>query len=165
MDLNSPLELNAASIWQETRKRAYSFFCPLCTSPRHARMIPNPYRAILIFRVLLTAGFLALIASPWLAWKGVVVVFPLWVGFEMIYRMKARQDIECPHCGFDPYLYLSDREQANVRVKEHFRRRYEEAGVPLPEAAKVPPPNSRRSPSVRTAPKSRAREKAPEMSP
>jgi hypothetical protein len=132
------LESFSQSLWQERHSKNFSFFCPLCTSPRRTAMRPNPYQPILLFRVFLSSLLIALALSPWWGWKGIVAFFPLWIGFELIYRAKARQEIECPHCGFDPFLYMHDPERANTSVKAHFQKRFEERGIPYPPAASPP---------------------------
>lgn len=102
--------------------QCFSFFCALCSQPRKISMKPTPYQPIYFFRVGVATAFFTLVFWNFFGWKGIAVLFPFWVIFEWIYRTKLRQQMECPHCGFDPYLYQANRELANAKVKAHFAK-------------------------------------------
>jgi len=82
-----------------------------------------------IFQVILTAMICMLLTWPWMAWKGVVVVFPLWVVFEIYYRINLRSLIACERCGFDPYLFLQDNRLAKKEIEQYWARKCDEIGV------------------------------------
>ena len=132
------MELNSfsKSLWQEHQKKNFKFFCPLCSSPRETSMHPKPHQPILVFRVFVTSLAVMLCTWNWMGWKGIVSFIPLWIAFEWTYRSKVRLQVECPHCGFDPYLYVSRPEAANARVKEHFKKVFDERGIPYPPVSK-----------------------------
>jgi hypothetical protein len=79
-------------------------------------------------------------------WKGLVSFIPFWCIFEVIYRTRARATIYCKSCGFDPYLFLVDTELAKKEVDGHWRKKFEEKGIPYPE----PPGAPKKQPSPKT---------------
>ena len=124
------------SIWRERYTKDFSFYCPMCTSPRRIGMHPRPGRPIHFAQVGITAIFLTLITAhflPWIGWKAIVCFVPLWIGFETIYRAKVRAAVACGQCGFDPALYLVEPGKARHAIREHWRKRFEEKGIPFPE--------------------------------
>ncbi|MBI2712650.1 MAG: hypothetical protein HYX41_07350 [Bdellovibrio sp.] len=110
-----------------------------------------------VSQVVLTAVFFTICTSPWLAWKGIVSVFPFWAGFEFIYRWRMRAALPCPHCGFDPYLFLIDEDWAKKEVEAHWRKKFADHGIPYPEKGKpaegASPPASPPGPSPEEAAK------------
>jgi hypothetical protein len=70
---------------------------------------------------------------PWLQWKGVFSFLPLWIVFEVSYRTRVRADIRCRSCGFDPLLYLVDVQKAREEIREHWKKKFQEKGIPFPE--------------------------------
>lgn len=124
------------SIWKEAPGQCYSFYCPLCKSSRNLKMHPRPGQIRHFAQVGITTVLLsALVAHfvPWIGWKTLVGFVPLWIGFETVYRARVRTSAACQHCGFDPFLYLSDRKRARNAIREHWRKRYEEKGLEFPE--------------------------------
>jgi hypothetical protein len=55
--------------------------------------------------------------------KGIVLFVPLWIGFEVLYRMRVRAEMSCLECGFDPYLYLSDIPRARLQMEEFWKNK------------------------------------------
>lgn len=84
-------------------------------------------------QLVLTSIVFALATSHWFSWKGIVVFVPLAIVFEIVYRSRARVALNCPHCGFDPYLYLTDIKRAREEIEAHWRRKFAEKGIPYPE--------------------------------
>lgn len=62
-----------------------------------------------------------------------VSFFPFWILFEFFYRARTRVALSCPHCGFDPYLYLADAQWARDEMETYWRKKFEEKGTPFPE--------------------------------
>lgn len=120
------------SHYRERAGRVWSFYCPNCRAPRRVGIAlrPQPMHYV---QIALTAVFLTMVTWPWLAGKGWVSVFPLWVGFEAIYRVRARAQLHCDDCGFDPYLYLVDAQRAKTEIEAHWRKKFAERGIPYPE--------------------------------
>ncbi len=86
-----------------------------------------------LLQVATTAVFLTAVTWNWLEWKGLVSFAPMWIAFEVIYRLRARGLLACPHCGFDPYLQLTDARKAREEIEAHWRRKFAEKGIPYPE--------------------------------
>lgn len=143
MPINSTLEarlgrlhrddLKIKSFWKEKRTDLWSFYCPLCTSPRKVSYRPQPGGAWQVAQVASTAVFFTLVCWSYFSWKGLISFFPFWTLFEIIYRARVRAALNCPHCGFDPYLYLTDVPKARQEVENHWRKKFAEKGIPFPE--------------------------------
>lgn len=56
---------------------------------------------------------------------------------EFFVQFKYRLAIACPHCGFDPLLYIKSREKACEQVKQHLERRKNDPYVLLSPRAKL----------------------------
>jgi hypothetical protein len=125
--------------WKDRATKPYSFICPLCTSPRKIPYQPRPTARHFV-QMGLTAAFFTLVTWPVFAWKGFVSFIPLWTIFEILYRGRVRAALHCPHCGFDPYLYMVDVKRARTEVETHWRKKFEEKGIPFPEKPKEPEP-------------------------
>ena len=52
--------------------------------------------------------------------------------FEGYYRSRVRIALSCPHCGFDPYLYLTDVKRARQEIEAYWRKKFAEKGIPYP---------------------------------
>lgn len=125
------------SIWRERFTRGFEFYCPMCTTPRRIGMHPKPGQPIHFAQVGITAILIAGVVAqlfPWMGYKGLVSFLPLWIAFETIYRARVRAQVRCSKCGFDPVLYLVDVEKARGAIRDHWRLRFEEKGIPFPEA-------------------------------
>lgn len=137
-------DLAKRSIWDGKKKRdVWSFYCPLCACTRRVGGRPQPGGFKHIAQILITTAVFMIVTWPWFAWKGVVVVLPLWAFFEVFYRLRIRAALSCPNCGFDPFLYLRDRRRARQEVERHWRKIFEEKGIPYPEnPGKISQPRS-----------------------
>lgn len=135
--------------WEDRSSAAWSFFCPLCRATRTLASRPGITRRH-IFQMGLTTFIFMLTTWRWFEWKGIVAFVPLWAVFEAVFRSRQRIALKCPHCGFDPYLYLVDIQQAREQIENHWRKRFSEKGVPFPEKDKpeILSPRQSRSDSV-----------------
>jgi hypothetical protein len=119
------------SNWQENRTDIWSFYCPQCKIPRRV-----PYKAKPGLKhyaqVGLTAVIFMLLTWTWFSWKGIVAFIPLWTVFEVIYRGRVRAALSCDSCGFDPVLYLVDAKRARRDIEDHWKKKFEEKGIPYP---------------------------------
>ena len=98
-------------------------------------MHPKPGRPIHFAQVGITTVVLAIGMNalwPWIGVKALVAFVPLWIAFEVIYRAKVRASVVCRKCGFDPVLYLSDVDRTREAIRDHWRKRFEEKGIPFP---------------------------------
>jgi hypothetical protein len=143
--LNSqPFKKKPKLYWRDHASKAWAFICPHCTSPRKIPYQPRPTLRHYA-QIGVTAAFFTLLTWQWFGLKGMVSFLPFWITFETLYRSKVRGAMLCPHCGFDPYLYLVDVKRARAEIETHWRRKFAEKGVPFPE--KAPPPEPSAPPS------------------
>lgn len=87
-----------------------------------------------MIQIALTAAFMTLLAWHWLNWKGIFFFFPLWAGYEWIYRWRMRGMLACSVCGFDPYLFLIDEKWARREIEAHWKKKFAERGIAYPDA-------------------------------
>ena len=125
-------KLEIKSLWREQRRSGVSFLCPLCRTPRSVPHRTSPGLRHVV-QVAMTAVFLTAVTWNWFEWKGLVSFAPMWMAFELIYRIRARGMLACPHCGFDPYLQLTDARRAREEIEAHWRKKFAEKGIPYPE--------------------------------
>jgi hypothetical protein len=98
-------------------------------------MHPRPGQPIHFAQVGITTLLLAIAVRyfyPWIGWKALVSFVPLWIAFETIYRGRVRAHVTCGKCGFDPVLYLVDVEKTRAAIRDHWRKRFKEKGIPFP---------------------------------
>lgn len=118
--------------WKDRAPTSWSFFCPLCRTTRtlasQPRLVPRH-----LLQVALTTIIFMLATWSWFEWKGIVAFVPFWAVFELVFRSRQRIALKCPHCGFDPYLYLVDIQQAREQIENHWRKKFSEKGIPFPE--------------------------------
>lgn len=119
------------TVWQEARKDVWSFYCPQCKVPRRVPYRPKPSPKHFA-QVGLTSIVFTLATWNWFGWKGLVSFVPMWMVFEIIYRARMRSALNCANCGFDPVLYLVDAQRARREIEQHWRRKFEEKGIPYP---------------------------------
>ncbi len=128
-----PGEIPKKSLWRGGPVDSYSFYCPSCRVDRKVpyRSRPGGFRQIT--QVTSTAAFFTLLTWPWLDWKGIVSFVPFWTIFEFYYRTRMRASLSCPHCGFDPFLYLVDVKKAREEIERHWKAKFAERGIPFPQ--------------------------------
>lgn len=133
-DIFSPSEIKKLkTLWRDqTHTQGWSFICPLCRLSRRVPMHPKPQPRH-FGQVLLTSAFFTLLTWSLFTWKGLVSFIPFWCTFEVFYRTRARATLFCKNCGFDPYLFLQDTDLAKQEVETHWRKKFEQKGLPYPE--------------------------------
>jgi uncharacterized Zn finger protein (UPF0148 family) len=92
-------------------------FCPVCYQAYRLKL-PREVRIAHYLQVSLLGLLLAGALYPWLGFRAWVVLPPLWILFELIFRLWKRMEMVCPHCDFDPVVYKRDPALAKERVKE-----------------------------------------------
>lgn len=118
------------------KKPVKNFFCAFCRSPRTA----NLQKHIGFFEVLLSIVgstilmFLFFQGFDPRAFAFVAIFLSL---FEFFVQFKYRLAMICPHCGFDPLLYLKSKEKACAQVKEYLERRKNDPMVYLSSRPKL----------------------------
>jgi predicted RNA-binding Zn-ribbon protein involved in translation (DUF1610 family) len=141
------------TIWKDKRREAWSFFCPNCKAQRKLPYHPRPGRRRHFIQVGLTALAFTCATWSWFHWRGLVSFLPFWAFFEIFFRSRVRVALSCPHCGFDPYLYLTDVKRARAEIEKHWRGKFAEKGVPYPEPNRPEPaevPEKRNLTEMRT---------------
>jgi hypothetical protein len=100
-------------------------YCAFCKSPRRVfrRKHTGPFQWL---GCALAAAFLSYVFV-----QGIEpLAFGFFVGFlvaaEAFVQFRWRASVICSECGFDPVLYLQDRPEAVIRVKEHLKARAED---------------------------------------
>jgi len=119
--------------WRERTAETFAFFCPLCRVERKLPNHPNPWTPRFILQIALCTAVFTLASSPWLEFKGWVAFVPFWMLFEIVFRLRMRSKLLCDQCGFDPVLYLSDVQKARQEVEAHWRKVFEQKGIPYPQ--------------------------------
>ena len=117
-------------VWRNRNARAFGFFCPNCRAERKVKTHPSPSQSINYVRIALLTAVFTVGCWPWFGVKGLVSFVPFWAGFEVIFRSRMRVALQCPHCGFDPFVYLSDVQRARSDVEAHWRKICAAKGIP-----------------------------------
>ena len=94
-------------------------FCAFCKSPR--RIETKKHLG------WINVGLSGLFASVvmWVVWfelnpKAIVIFVMALVSSEIFIQIRWRLSLACPHCQFDPLVYLKNPEKASIRVRQHF---------------------------------------------
>lgn len=120
------------SLYRDRSGQIWSFYCPLCQVSRKLPIRPRPGSARQIAQVGIASAFTTLVFWPLFHFKGLFSFFLLWTAFEIGYRLYVRGRLGCPHCGFDPYLYMDDEVRAKTEIETHWRKKYADKGIPYP---------------------------------
>ena len=110
-------------------------YCAFCKTPRR---IFN--KKMLSFSNYFQAFGLAAVTS-YLFWqeldpRGLIIAIFFLILIEITHLVRSWVAVSCPHCGFDPALYIRNQAAACERVKGHLARRQEDPDVWL---ARKPP--------------------------
>jgi len=100
-------------------------------------MNPNPGTGTHFAQVLLTSAMVMLATWPWLEWKGIVSFLPIWIVFEVVYRIRIRAQMACPHCGFDPFLQMIDAKKSREEVISFWKKKFDEKGMEFLDAEQI----------------------------
>lgn len=141
----------------EKNQNTWMFFCPLCAVSRRLTGSKNPGKPIHFVQIGLCAAVFTLATYRWFELKGLVSFIPMWIVFETLFRTRVRARIRCSECGFDPFLCVADVDQAKREVENHWKKKFEEKGIPL-DLLRNPSPNGSR---IATQDKSSSHPKAP----
>ena len=117
------------------KRKCYCAFC------KHERII-NTQKTISAINLLLCA--LVAVAMGFIVWnqfdpKTLIIFAGILIMSEIFIKIKWRFSMVCPHCSFDPILYLKDHKKAADRVKIHLDG-YKEKNIenPMSVAKKNP---------------------------
>ena len=98
------------------KKPQMEFFCPLCRSPR---AFSSNYRLgrFHFIQIAFIGLVLVGISYPFIGFRGIFFVFPVWLCFDLFARTAFRKEIPCPYCGFDASWYQRDVKVSRDKVK------------------------------------------------
>jgi hypothetical protein len=70
------------------------------------------------------AGLMAFVMM-WIIWfevnpKAILIFVMALILSEIFIQIRWRLSLVCPHCQFDPLVYLKNPEKAAARIKQHF---------------------------------------------
>lgn len=133
------------------RQGKIHFFCPICKDHKSTKLDRKVgWRHHAAFS-LATAAIMIL-GWPVFGLRAVVFYFPIWMGFELIHRMRKRVSLVCEGCGFDPFLYKSDVERAREAMRKHWQTKIEKenwySGVKLKNYTTNPKDAGKQAPSA-----------------
>lgn len=117
---------------QDLKSRTWKYYCPLCHVQRALHQSAPRPTAKHFMQMVVTTVFVMTVLWPWTHWKGAVFFVPIWVTFELIFRIRTRAALICGNCGFDPNLYLIDPKRARSDVEAFWRKKFAEKGIPYP---------------------------------
>ena len=126
------------TVWKKIEAQNFKFYCVGCHKERRIAAPSMAGSPQFFLHIALATIFFSLLTWPLLHWKGLMVLLiPVAIVFETIYRLKMRSALICPECTFDPILYLVDREKAVRQVDQAWRKKFEEKGIPYPEKKRM----------------------------
>lgn len=99
------------------KNQASTFFCPLCRSERGISISPKLTKKNYV-QIFLTSVVFGSLLFPLVGAKCFSVFFLTWGVFELAVRSDYKNQIACPHCGFDAAWYKRDVKVARQIVKD-----------------------------------------------
>ena len=104
------------------KNAAIRFFCPLCGNDRglqhRSSLGLQNYAHILLMGLILNV-----ILWPFMGPKALFAGLLIWPIYEWIHKAIYRQDLPCPHCGFDAAWYKRDVQMARKIVQEFWQKK------------------------------------------
>ncbi len=103
-------------------------YCAFCRNPRLV------YRKQSISFVNILQALGVALALSYILWgrlspKGIPIFVMTLILLEIAIVIRARVESTCPHCGFDPVLYVRNRELACEKVKRYIALRQNDPEV------------------------------------
>lgn len=99
-----------------------TFFCPLCRTQRAFVHTPRLMLKHYIQIAMLTVIFV-MVTYPLMEFRGFPIFFVFWGVFELTKRWIFREEIPCPHCGFDASWYKKNVPTAKRLVEEFWKNK------------------------------------------
>ena len=91
------------------------FFCPLCKSPRQLRNSPRMSIKNYL-QIMVGSLFICTILYPFMKERVFFTPLVVYAVFEFFKRVRWRNELPCPHCGFDARWYKRNVVTAKNRV-------------------------------------------------
>lgn len=128
------------SLWKGKAEHGFRYLCPQCESERALTFDPRVLERTALLRALASASMFACVTWQWWGLRGLVAFLPFWILFSVASRVRARAEMTCRECGFDPYLFLRDRTESRKQVEETVRAKRERLKQARTQAASKPKP-------------------------
>jgi hypothetical protein len=96
------------------------FYCPLCRTKRETLYSSKPTRKNLL-QILVTGSFFSFLFYPLMKERSIIILFIVWIFWEAIRKILFRQEIPCPHCGFDAVWYKRNVKKARELVGDFWK--------------------------------------------
>lgn len=139
-------------------KPAYhQIFCAFCKIPRRIYSKKNASWTNVVIALVLGCCLEGFFGNP-LNFRSLIYAVLILVMIEIGVSLRRRWSLNCPHCGFDPKLYMRDRARAAEQVRFHLEElrnsgeyllkrnnpfaQLPKRKAPPPIKATVPQPNS-----------------------
>src|SRR5690606_12545471 len=107
-----------------------SCYCAFCRSERRISLQKHvgmyEIGLSVLGAILLSFLFFQSVDPRILVFAGVILSL-----FEFFVQIKYRLAMSCPHCGFDPLLYIKSKEKACAQVQKHLEQRKSDPRVLL----------------------------------
>jgi hypothetical protein len=113
-----------------------SFYCAFCKTPRRS----NLKRSVTLVEV--SFCLVGSVLLSFLFWQKfdfkIFALFAILVCIlEFFCQLKWRVSIMCSQCGFDPVLYLKDKDKAVLKIKAHLEKRKQDPRILLSKNPKL----------------------------
>jgi hypothetical protein len=100
------------------------FFCPLCKTPRQMKNSPRmSFKNYM--QILLVSTILCMLLFPLMKERVFFIPFVCFGVMEVGKRFSWRNEISCPHCGFDAKWYKKNVKIAKERVLDFWAEKEE----------------------------------------
>lgn len=97
-------------------------YCAFCRSPR--RVYKQKRAGWFEFAVAaFGAGIMMFLFFGGLDARAIFIFVFMAGAADLFVQLRWRLTASCPHCGFDPVLYMKDHSQAAAKVKVHLEKR------------------------------------------
>lgn len=105
------------------KKVSMSFVCPLCACPREIPHAPRPsmrFYTSFVVSSLVLGGLSYLVGiNPFTGLFLPLFIMPFaW----MMFKMRFRNALPCPQCGFDALWYKRNLDVARLKVQKHLEQ-------------------------------------------
>lgn len=135
-------------------QRRQKCFCAFCRSERKVYRQRRIGTAQVLFSLIASLVAMALIWSEFDARFLFLFVLGLAVS-ETFLQLRWRMNIVCPHCGFDPVLYMRKPEFAAKKVMERLEKRKEDPATLFLKPLQIPKKVAKKQSDLEVARESR----------
>ncbi|MBX2993501.1 MAG: hypothetical protein KF681_01715 [Bdellovibrionaceae bacterium] len=112
-------------------------FCAFCRVPRQVYK-KKRIGAADVFAAFLGAAVLTALIFQEFDARGIFFFVGLLFISETFIQLRWRTGVVCPHCGFDPVLYVKEPEKAAAKVRAHLDKRADDPARFLGPAMHIP---------------------------